>query len=250
MLLSGCTAGADKAGSETLVLNLATIDGQVDPSGHHYGQAAFVEALGEVSDGRIEVDVELEYGDGAADAESSLIEAIGSGDLDGGWPSTRAFAQAGIPGLAAIEAPLMLTNYDALAEVVSGPVGEQVLAALDDSGIIGLGTTIGELRRPFAVEPLVEPADWDGIRFRSFNSPVQSDTIATLGGDPVPAGLDWRERVEAGELDGAELGFGIGSIVAAGVLPSVTGNVVLWPKLAVLSMNREHRSPMAYTVPT
>ena len=239
VLLSGCAAGADKAGSEALVLRLATIDGQLDPSGGHYGQAAFVEALDEVSGGRIEVDLQVSYGDGDADAEPDLVRAIADGEVDGGWPSTRAFAGAGIVGMGAIEAPLMLTNYEALAAIVEGPAGEQVLAALDGTGIAGLGVTIAELRRPFAVDPLIQPSDWQDVQFRSFNSPVQTDTITALGGQPVSAGVEWQERVEAGELDGAELGLGVGSIVAAGILNSVTANVVLWPKLAVLSMNRE-----------
>ncbi|MBT2497542.1 hypothetical protein J7E25_00355 [Agromyces sp. ISL-38] len=239
MLLAGCAAGADKAGSETLVLRLATIDGGLDPTGIQHGQAAFVEALSEVSDGRIEVEIAWEYGEGRADAESDLVRAIADGDLDGGWPSTRAFAAAGFTGMKAIEAPLTLTNYEALGAVIDGPAGEQLLATLDSTPIIGLGTTISELRRPFSTEPLAEPSDWEGVRFRSYNSPVQSEAITALGGEPVSAGLDWRERVEAGELDGAELGLGIGSLVGGDALPNVTANVVLWPKLVVLSLNRE-----------
>lgn len=239
VLLAGCAAGVDKAGSETLTLRLASIDGELDPTGTQYGQAAFVEALSGLSDGRLEVEIAWEYGERRADAESDLVRAIADGDLDGGWPSTRAFAAAGYSGMKAIEAPMTLTNYEALSAVIDGPAGEQLLAALDGTPILGLGTTISELRRPFSTKPLAEPTDWDGVRFRSYNSPVQADAITALGGEPVSAGIDWRERVEAGALDGAELGLGIGSVVGGDVLPNVTANVILWPKLAVLSVNRE-----------
>ena len=85
---------------------------------------AFAEALPEVSGGRLKVDLLHTYGDGRPDAESDLVKALASGsDLDGGWPATRAFAAAGIDGLKAVEAPMVITSYAAAKELVDGPRG-------------------------------------------------------------------------------------------------------------------------------
>ena len=65
------------------------------------------------------------YGDGAAAAESEIVQAIAAGEVDGGWPTVRAFANAGIPGLQAVEAPMTITSYDAEKELVSGPVADE-----------------------------------------------------------------------------------------------------------------------------
>src|SRR4029450_1981071 len=89
--------GTDKSGGDTAVLRLATID-RVNNNGQSYGPEAFVETLEKVSDGRIKVEVTTDYEGGAPEAESNLVKAIASGDVDGGWPSTRAFANAGIGG--------------------------------------------------------------------------------------------------------------------------------------------------------
>ncbi|MET0829904.1 MAG: TRAP transporter substrate-binding protein DctP [Microbacterium sp.] len=239
-VLGACAGVTDKAGAETLVLRLATIDGEVDTSGAQYGQQAFVTALEDVSDGGIVVELVTTFGDGAAEAESDLVTAIAQGEIDGGWPSTRAFAAAGHPGLKAVEAPLTLVNFDALKEVVDGPAADRIMDALEGSGITPLGVTIAELRRPFATRPLVGVDEWTGMRVRSYNSPVQSDTIAALGGTAVPAGFNYPELVERGELDGAEGGLGIASAVGGGPLPHATTNVVLWPKLSVLSINEAY----------
>ena len=126
--------GADKTGSDTVVLHLATIDGSVNANGQEYGPQAFVDSLDSVSGGRLQVDVSTAYGDGAADAESRLVEAIASGDLDGGWPSTRAFAGAGIDGLQAIEAPMTITSYAAEKALVTSPIADTVREQLDGSG--------------------------------------------------------------------------------------------------------------------
>jgi TRAP-type C4-dicarboxylate transport system substrate-binding protein len=233
--------GADKAGSEAVVLRLASID-QVNDTGQAYGPEAFVEALGEVSGGELQVEVVTDYGAGEASAESDLVEAIASGDLDGGWPSTRAFARADIGGLEAVEAPMTLTSYAAERALVTSPVAEDLLDTLDGSGVLGLGLAVGPLRRPFAAEaPLLEPADWAGIRFRSYNSPVQSEAIAALGAAPVDVGFGWIDQVNTGDLRGAELDVAQylknGLTTEAG---NVTANVVLWPKVFVLSLS-QHR---------
>ena len=243
VLLAGCAAQVvppqDKAGAQTLVLKLATGD-TVAITGLAFGQDAFMKDLTSVSGGLIKVDMTLGFDDGAAESETKLIQAIASGDVDGGWPSTRAFANAGISGLEAVEAPLTISNYAASKALVSGPVARDLLAQLDGSGIKGLALAVGPLRRPFAAQaPLLGVQDWQGIPFRSFNSPVQADTIRTLGATPINWGGDWPDQVAAGTLRGAEFDiaqYAANSFTAA---PFVTANVVLWPKVFVLALSQK-----------
>lgn len=240
--LAACEGtGGDKAGGETVVLRLATIDGSVNFNGQSYGPQAFVESLGEVSGGRFRVEVTTGYGDGAAEAESKLVEAIAADEVDGGWPSTRSFAGAGITGLEVVEAPMTIVNYEAEKALVSGPVADELLARLDGSGVVGLGLAVGPMRRPFAAEaPLLEPADWEGAKFRAYNSPVQRDAIRALGGTPANVGTTWADEVNRGTLRGAE--FDIAGYAEAGFTTkagNVTANVVLWPKVFVLSISRK-----------
>jgi TRAP-type C4-dicarboxylate transport system substrate-binding protein len=248
-LVNGCGAQAlppqDKAGSETLVLKLATPD-VVNNNGQSFGPQAFVDSLESVSGGRIKVDMTLNYGDGAVDSETRMIRAIMSGEVDGGWPSVRAFANAGISGLAAVEAPLTITSYAASKALVSGPVAKDLLAKLDGTGVVGLGLAVGPLRRPFAsTAPLLGPEDWQGVTFRSFNSPVQADTIRALGATPLQVGAKWPDLVHAGTLRGAE--FDVAQYDANGLsntTPYATSNVVLWPKVFVLAVSQKRYDTM------
>lgn len=245
MALTACGAeipavdAGDKTGSGTVVLRLATIDGEGSPLSP--GVAAFLEALQSESDGAFRVEVTYTYGGGAPDAESRLIQAIASGDLDGGWPSTRAFSRAGIEGLDAIEAPLTLTSYEALDALVSGPAAERALATLDGSGVAGLGLDIADLRRPFAADAfLLGPGDWHGIAFRSYNSPVQAAAIEALGATATDLSFGWVQEVAGERLQGIETGIGVYAGNSFGAqLPYVTANVVLWPKVNVLAMAQE-----------
>ena len=234
---AGTTAG--KVGGDTIRVRLATID-EVNDNGEAYGPEAFVKALGDVSGGRIKVEVDdATYAEGSADAESRLVEAMAAGKLDGGWPSVRAFARAGIPGLDLVQAPFLLTNYAVVAQLVTSPTADSLLDRLHGTGIAGLALAVGPLRRPFAAgEPVLGPEDWAGKRVRSYNSPVQEDSIRALGATPVPSGFTGLgEKLASGELqvvetDLAQYHFN-GMTTEAGNAPT---NVVLWPKVWVLSL--------------
>jgi len=249
-LVGGCGGAQsvppqDKAGAQTLVLKLATVDSVADAGGINVGPMTFIKDLESVSAGLIKVDVATSYGDQATDAESQMVNAIASGDVDGGWPSTRAFANAGIPTLEAVEAPLTITSYAANKAVVSGHVAGDLLAGLKGTGVKGLGLAVGPLRRPFAAQaPLLGLADWKGVNFRSFNSPIQADVIRALGATSVTAANDWPDQVAAGKLRGVEFDIEQYEMNSASEAPYVTANVVLWPKVFVLAVSQQRYDSM------
>jgi TRAP-type C4-dicarboxylate transport system substrate-binding protein len=73
-----------------------------------------------------------------------------------------------------------------------------------------------------------------------FNSPVQADTVTALGAVPVNIGTSWTEEVRSGNLRGAE--FDIAQYAHNGYATEagdVTANVVLWPKVFVLSLSKK-----------
>ena len=244
LLATACSgaAGGDRAGGSTRVLKMATIDGYEfgTTGGFLTGPETFAEALEEVSGGRMRVEVTENYGEGDPHAESRLVEAIADSELDGGWPATRAFSAAGIRSLEAIEAPMRLTTEHAVQQLLTGDGGKAALESLDKTGITGLAMLYGGLRRPFAKRMLLSPADWAGARMRVFGSPVQEATVTALGGKPVQAGTKWIDMLNRGELDGAE--FAIDGYANNGYsreAGNVPLNVVLWPKVFVLSLSSE-----------
>lgn len=231
----------DRAGDQTITLRLASID-DVNGNGVSVGTQAFVDQVRAVSGGHLKLDVSTSYGDGASpDLESQLITDVGSGNVDLAWPSVRAFAGARVHGFEAVEAPMTLTSYAAVKALVQAPVADHLLARLDGTHLVGLGLLVDVLRRPFATQaPLLGPDDWAGERFRTFHSPVESEAITALGGTPVDLGASWIDEIQAGTLRGAE--FDIPQYQYDGFsteAPYVTANVVLWPKVYVLVVNRQ-----------
>jgi TRAP-type C4-dicarboxylate transport system substrate-binding protein len=250
LLVAGCgpTEVTDKTGSNVIVLRLATLD-VLDSNGQSVAPTVFIKAVERLSGGRIRVSVREKFEDGQASAETDIVKAITTGDLDGGWPSSRAFSRAGIRGLEPIEAPLTLTSYAAEKALVTGPAAKTLLGTLRDTGVVGLGLAVGPLRRPWALKlPLVEAQRWHGIRFRSYNSPVQEEAIRALGAEPVLSSYNFPDLVLAGTLDAVETDAaqyehnGLGEL-----LPNVAGNVVLWPRVLVLSLSQRSFDALSET---
>lgn len=234
-----------KTGGKGIELRLASID-SVNDNGQSPAPAAFISALAEVSGGRIKATVHEQFEDGRVDAETDLVKAVAAGEIDGGWPVSRAFARAGIHGLEPIEAPFVLTSYAAQRELVSGPGSATLLNTLRGTGVVGLGLAMGPLRRPWATGgPLLDLPSWRGVTIRSFNSPVQEDTERALGAKPVPASFDFPDLVASGKLRAAEFDvpqYQVNEYQANGygdLLPWVTENEVLWPRMQVLVLSKK-----------
>jgi len=241
LLATGCqSAGVvDKAGGNVIVLRLATID-DLDSNGQTIAPATFIKTLERVSGGRMKTTLQTSYENGSVTAETDIVKAIISGKLDGGWPSTRGFSRAGIRSLEPVEAPLTLTSYAAQKALVTGPAGRALLSTLKGSGLVGLGLSVGPLRRPWStLAPLVDVRHWHGATFRSYNSPMQEKTIRALGGVPVPASYGFPDLVESGKLRGAETDVAQYAKNEYGaLLPWAVGNEVLWPRTLVLSLSQ------------
>jgi TRAP-type C4-dicarboxylate transport system substrate-binding protein len=249
VLLGACSAAqipvpADKAGTQTRRLEIGEQDATLAQD-QPPGVRTFLDSLASVSGGQIQYDLIPSAGGNGADGETKLVQAIADGQVQAGFPATRAFANAGIPGLEAVEAPMTITSYAAEKDLVSGSVASDLLAQLKGTGMVGLGLAVGPLRRPFAaIAPLLGPDDWRGVPFRSFNSPIQDATIRALGGNPVEA-ADWLDEIVSGQLRGVDWDIpqdAINSITDSSFatdLPYITANVVLWPKLFVFAVSQK-----------
>lgn len=241
LVMAGCTAQppVDKTGARALTLQMASID-NLNSNRQTVGFQVFVDSLKRRSDGQLTATVEFNRGKGSVTAETDLVEAVAKGDLDAAVPSTRALSRAGLRGLEPIEAPFLISTYDAQRALVHGDGAATLLASLDNSAVVGLGLAVGPLRRPFAVsKPLSDADEWRGSRFRTYNSPVQEATVRALGGDPVGAGWDYPALIRAGELDGVESDAAQIAVNGQGhLVPELVTNEVLWPRMFVIVVNR------------
>jgi TRAP-type transport system periplasmic protein len=175
----------DKAGGagEPVVLRMANPYGgldQVPAVGH------FVDRVEELSSGEVRIEVTDAWGDFAPGVEQQLVQSVSAGEIDLGWVGTRVFDTLGVKSFQALTAPMLIDSYALQDAVVRSGITEEMLSALDEVGVVGLGVLADGLRKPIGVDgPIVGPADWQDISFGNFGSDGQERAIEALGATPA-----------------------------------------------------------------
>ena len=123
---------------------------------------------------------------------------------------SRAWDRMGITSFQALQAPFLVTDYELLGRIATGPPAERMLAGLEGHGFVGLGLVPEHLRYAFGVrEPLASVGDFAGSRVRVRPSGATDALMRALGAEPVHiSGDDVAAAVADGEIDGAEASLG------------------------------------------
>ena len=243
VLLAGCSGG-DKAGGNAAPVTLRMVT--VEDKGAPYagGVTEFARQVEDLSAGSVRIDIvwngAVEYfgafGPGADQKVAGLVQ---NGELDLALIPARAWDELGVTSLQALQAPFLVSNEHLVEQVVQSELAGELLAGLDQAGVVGLALLPEGLRHPVGFEhPLLRLADFSGATIRSLPSNVSHRLLEALGAKPVDIWGDaFYAAAENGEIDGAESGFAWG-----GTMPSpstFTANITLYPKVNALVANED-----------
>ena len=187
-------ASGDKAGGpgEPVVLQLATVNGDLAFTPE---VKSFVDAVAELSEGSLQLEVDYEVGDFDPDSEKQVVEGVAAGRYDLGVVGTQVFDTLGVGSFRALNAPMLVDSYALQAAVIHSGTTDQMMQSLTAAGVTGLAVLGGVLRRPVAVEaPLGGPDDWRGVTFSTFDSELQFEAVRALGAKPVAVVGDARDQ--------------------------------------------------------
>lgn len=227
------TTGGDAEGGITLTL------GYVTAAEHPYGVAIdeFVRQVTEASGGGITVETRPNYQGG----DVPLLQDVRDGTVQLASVSSAVWATQGVTSFDALQALGLITRYDLEREVITGPIGQEMLADTEAIGLKGLAIHEGGLRKPFGAEvQLTSPAAFEGLTIRTPESAVLETGIRALGADAtsIPVGEIYA-ALRDGTVDGMEANLGlIQTLQLFEVAEFVTMNVNLWPFPTVLVMNQ------------
>jgi TRAP-type transport system periplasmic protein len=258
-LLAGCTgAGApdaaddvvaapDKAGGSggTLVLTMGTEGRPGRPDAEQI--LYFAEQLAERSDGRMQVEPVWGAAGDEQDADADdypgwdqvVARAVVAGELDLAIVPARAWDTEGVTSLRALNTPLLLTSEELVAEVVTSDLADEMLAGLEEVGVVGLGLPPESLRRFFAFgDPPASATPWAGGIVRAPRSATVYAFLEALGGEPDDLAGGGTDRFEDGVRDGTVLAAEA-AFPASNLPEPVTalGGPPLFPKVATLVAN-------------
>jgi TRAP-type C4-dicarboxylate transport system substrate-binding protein len=238
---AGCSSGTgdatrpDDAPSAVTPVTLSL--GTGDPRGRPDTPVVehFAEQVDLLSDGAMQIEITWQAaGDsGGADTfEQGVVGLVQSGELDLGWIAARAWDTVDVPSFQALQAPFLITDQELLRQVLASPMSDEMLAGIEEIGLVGLGLYPDQLRYPVGYgEPLRSVDDFDGEGIRLVPSNATEALVRAFGGEP-------KYGLNGDAIDAAfESGEIVGTETSVGLAPEgsfLTGNLVLFPRVNTL----------------
>ncbi|HEU4987294.1 MAG TPA: TRAP transporter substrate-binding protein [Rhizobiaceae bacterium] len=165
----------------------------------------FGQLVEERTDGRYKVEV---YHSAQLGQEADTIEQVRAGVIDLNRVSLGPFNGL-IPETRVPSLPYIFRSVEHARKVMTGPIGEEILAAFEPHGLIGLAFYDGGARSFYNSEKPIETVDdIKGMKFRVMQSDIFVDMVDALGASatPMPYGEVY-SSIETGVIDGAENNF-------------------------------------------
>ncbi len=102
--------------------------------------------------------------------------------------------------------PFLFRSVEHMRATVDGPIGDEILAAFEPHGLIGLAYYDSGARSFYNTKrPIRTPADLVGMKIRVQNSDLFVEMVKALGGNPTPMGFGQvYESLVLGTIDGSE----------------------------------------------
>lgn len=147
--------------------------------------------------------------------ESQTVEQTRVGAIDLNRINVGAIGDVA-PVLNVLASPFLFRSIDHLYKVIDGPIGDEILGAVEPYGFVGMSFYDSGARSLYtARQPVRSLADLKGLRFRVQQSELMENLIKALGGTPV--GLPYGQvhtALSTNLVDGAENNWS--SFVATG----------------------------------
>lgn len=167
---------------------------------YHLGAMAFAEKVGELTNGKIKVEV---FPSSQIGNEIDMIESMQMGTIDMGVIGTCNLANFD-PSFTIFDMPFIFENREHAVKVCESDFGQEKLDGLSEYGLIGLGYfDNGFFDVMNNKVDVYEPSDLKGLNIRIVQNPVYSAVFAACGANPVPmAPTEVYTALQNGTVDG------------------------------------------------
>jgi C4-dicarboxylate-binding protein DctP len=154
------------------------------------------------TDQRIQVQI---YPQGRLYGDHDEMQALQLGAIDMVVPSLSKFGPIGFPEFELFDLPFLFDTTADVRRITHGPLGKKLLERLGRQRLLGLGYFGNGFKHMSAHRPLLEPADYVGVRMRIQASQVIARQMRTLGARPVALPFsETKAALASGVVDGQE----------------------------------------------
>ncbi|MEW6623448.1 MAG: TRAP transporter substrate-binding protein [Bacillota bacterium] len=189
LVMAGCGGGEkspqtsepEAPKQEKVVMRVAHT---IAPDSHYQkGLEKFNELLQQKSNGMIELQI---FHSAQLGSERDAIEGVSMGTLEMTLVSTAPLANFSDKFMV-FDLPFIIQDRQKAYAAFDGPIGKEILASLEPSGLLGLGFWENGFRMlTNSRRAVVNPEDVKGLTIRLMENPVHVETFRHLGANPVP----------------------------------------------------------------
>lgn len=162
----------------------------------------FQQILDKRTDGKLKVNI---FPNSQVGDDKQMMSALQAGSLDMTYPSTSP-ATTLVPELRLFDLPFLFPKAEDADKVLDGPIGQQMLAKFNGTGIKALAWAENGYRELTNSKKAVSaPADLNGLKLRVMENPIQVDIWKTLGANPTSMAFgEVFSALQQGVVDGQE----------------------------------------------
>jgi len=166
------------------------------------GALKFKELAEKYTSGKVRVEV---YPNSSLYKDKEEIEALQLGSVQMLAPSTAKFAPLGAKEFEALDLPWLFKDDETYAKAMKGPVGKWLFQKLESKGITGLAYWDNGFHMVSANRLLINPSDFQGLKFRISGSKIADQYFRELGSIPqIMAFSEVYQALQTGVVDGCE----------------------------------------------
>lgn len=182
--LVGCSSdeASSEGGEETYEIQVAHLVSEEQST--HVALESFIERVEERSDGQLQIEA---YPNGSLYAsDREAIEAVQMGNLEMTIPAVAPLSGFNSKFMV-FDLPFLFKTKEAAYSALDGELGESLLKDLEDEGFKGLAFGENGFRHILNNEgPIETPSDLEGLKLRTMENPVHTDTFNALGANASP----------------------------------------------------------------
>lgn len=198
---SDSASGSDgETGGQTITLRASCSTAPTHP--YSLGLEKFAELVAERTEGAVKIDI---FSNAQLGDERANIEDLQMGTLDIAVSSTGPLGNFAEDFLI-LDLPYLFTDYEHAHAVLDGEIGDNLIAQLDNLGIVGGAFWENGFRQMTNSKHAINtPEDCAGLKLRCMENQAHIAAFSALGMDPTP--MAWSEvftALQQGVIDGQE----------------------------------------------
>src|SRR5215475_9139981 len=196
LVLAPAAAMAD----DVIVIKFSHVVANDTPKGK--GALKFKELAEKYTNGKVKIEV---YPNSSLYKDKEEIEALQLGSVQMLAPSTAKFAPLGAKEFEALDLPWLFRDDATYSNAMKGEVGKWLFKKLESKGILGLAYWDNGFHMVSSNRPLINPADFQGLKIRISGSKIADRYFRDLGSIPqIMAFSEVYEALQTGVVDGCE----------------------------------------------